>query len=99
MNDTDLDDILRTSRPSVPIPASFQREVWNRIEHETPAGHPFGSTFSSALLALSKPWLATTGMAAALAMGAWIGSITAPTPNESRAAYAQSISPFLQDLK
>lgn len=99
MNDTDFDDLLRASRPSVPIPASFQREVWNRIEHDAPAGQRFGFALATALLALRRPWLAATGMATALAMGAWIGAVTAPTSKDSRSVYAESISPFLQELR
>jgi hypothetical protein len=97
MNDSDLDDILRNSRPNLPIPASFHREVWNRIEHDALGGKPH--SIANVLLALRRPWMAATGLTAALAMGAGIGFVTTPAPKVSRAAYAESISPFLQELK
>jgi hypothetical protein len=95
MNDQEFDDLLRTATDPVPLPPSFQQEVWRRIESRADADAPRGITWVRAGLACrANPWWAAAGMAATVTLGAWLGAVTAPQAKDSKLVYAESISPF-----
>jgi hypothetical protein len=96
MNDSEFDDLLRTARGEVPLPDSFRHGVWQRVEavaFDRAGALPW---WRSAAVAVLRPWNAAAGLAATVALGLWLGAATAPEPEDTKTAYAESISPFAQ---
>ena len=95
MTDPDFDDLLRSARGDSPLPRSFRQEVWRRVENDAAA---MGSMpwWHSIFTSVAKPWGTATGLAATVALGLWLGTITASKEEPSPTAYAYSISPFAQ---
>lgn len=96
MKDFDFDDFLRTAKAEVPLPDSFQQEVWDRLgskQTELPAGVVW---FRALTAGLTRPWGAATGIAATVTLGLWLGSTGFRDSKSSEVAYAMSISPFSQ---
>lgn len=93
MNDLEFDDLLRTARGNVPLPDSFRSDVWTRIasgEHRPAAAWLVGP-----IEAFVRPWTAVGGLAATVALGLWLGAVSAPDAVDAKVAYAESISPFI----
>lgn len=94
MNDSEFDDLLRTARGADPLPASFRQGVWHRIESaavDTPHGAAWLRAAASVLL---RPWGAVASVTATVALGLWFGVASIPDRQETKVAYAESISPF-----
>lgn len=94
MNDSDFDDLLRTARADLPLPDSFKQEVWRRIESvefESPRVVVWFHDFAAGL---ARPWGAATGIAATVALGLWLGSVSTSDTQSTKVAYEQAISPF-----
>ena len=95
MNNPDLDKLLRTWNVSGETPASFQREVWQRIEAEE-AVRPAWTRWLEMFL---RPRIAAATAAVAILAGSAGGLFHAEksrahaTP-DAGLAYAQSINPF-----
>lgn len=97
MNDDELFQKLRSSRPSCAFPSDFQREIWGRIEAEE------GLTFSASVVERWRSllgWIAHPVQAIALAvvMGA-IGCLLATGSKRGQnqpaeMMYIKSVSPF-----
>lgn len=94
MNDSEFDHLLRTTRDEVPLPPRFHHEVWHRIESAEQDRMPRIVSFASVLNAINRPWPAAAGIAATVAVGAWLGAVTVPEAKDAKLAYAESISPF-----
>ncbi len=94
MNDSELDNLLRATCDEVPLPPSFNREVWQRIENaesEVPAEIII---FPPVMNRITRPWGAVAGIAAMVTLGLWLGAATVPETKDAKQAYAESISPF-----
>lgn len=100
MNDSDFDDFLRSARADLPLPDSFKQEVWHRIESVELESPRVVVWFHAFAAGLARPWGAATSIAATVALGLWLGSVSiSDTPN-TKFAYEKSISPFSHvDLK
>jgi len=95
MNDREFDDLLRTADAPVPLPASFQQGVWNRIESRAVSDLPTGiAEFQARGPRHIGTWGAAAGIAAMMALGLWLGAVTAPEPKDAKLVYAESISPI-----
>jgi hypothetical protein len=95
MNDQEFDDLLRSATDPVPLPPSFQQEVWHRLENRLNAVvPPRGAWLQPGLARHANPWWAAAGIAAMVAVGAWLGAVTAPQAKDAKLVYAESISPF-----
>jgi hypothetical protein len=96
MNDSEFDDMLRSAGvPRVPLPASFRHRVWQRIEMESAGRSGFAGRVAEFFVMLSRPWVATGSLLGAMALGVWLGAVTAEEVDDGRTAYAESVSPFL----
>ena len=95
MKDFDFDDFLRTRSEEVPMLASFNYDVWDRIgsKNEVSRGIIWFEAFAGGL---TRPWGAAAGIAVTVTLGLWLGSIGIQNPKNSEGAYAMSISPFSQ---
>ena len=92
MNDSDFDDLLRSTRDRQPLPAAFRQGVWRRIEN---AQAPVPSPWYEAVIGLiTRPLGALTGLAATVALGLWLGAATVPNKQDDQTAYIESINPF-----
>ena len=96
MNDSDLDQLLTSSRSPVRLPANFQRDVWLRVEAAEFAGWNAGLRRTLERLfgffALPPVAVATALVMVAAGTGLGLQARTADPPGEI--AYLQSISPF-----
>lgn len=95
MNDREFDDLLRAADPPAPLPASFQQGVWNRIESRAVSDPTAGMVgFRPRAPKYIGIWGAAAGIAAMMALGLWLGAVTAPEPKDAKLVYAESISPI-----
>lgn len=99
MTDDELTRLIRDNSPPPEFPASFQRQVWQRIaafESKT-----FGATlehFAATYLTwLSRPAIAVAVAVTIVVFGAGLGGIASERKNEDalKNAYAASINPFI----
>ena len=100
MNDDQLHQFLRESPAPVSLPASFNREVWARIEaEESTSLRAALSQFCHALLgALARPVPAFATIAVCMLVGGGFGWVQHREAfrTQGELAYVQSINPFLQ---
>jgi len=93
MNDDHLNALLRVTREEIPsLPASFQREVWQRIAVRKERNQ----WFPAFLAWISRPLPAAAAWSLAVLCGMFLGFLrtdAAPTADKA-AAYAQSINPL-----
>ena len=98
MNDSELDQLLRAVDTPLVVPASFQRDVWNRIGMEEANGWKFH--LSQIMVRFfgffALPPVAVASCAAMAVAGMWIGSVSERSAPSDEVAYIQSISPFAQ---
>jgi hypothetical protein len=96
MNDSELDQMLKASRAPVRPPASFQRDVWLRVETAEFAGWNAGASrlLERVLGFFALPPVAVATSVATVVAGAWFGLKSAPANPPNEVAYMQSISPF-----
>ena len=96
MNDSELDQLLKDTHATVPLPADFQRDVWFRIEAAEANGwKPRASRALERLLGFfALPPVAVATCTAMVAVGAWFGLQPQGSSQPSEIAYAQSVSPF-----
>lgn len=88
MNDSEFDDLLRVAKENSPLPPFFKIGVWHRIES---ASASLVTDFAPA----RYRWRIALGVAATVAMGLWLGSMSNPKVASPQLTYAESISPFL----
>ena len=96
MNDSELDDLLRTTREPTLLSPSFRQDVWNRIENMASDSPPEIVKFQPVVVAFARPWGAVAGIAAMVTLGLWLGATRVPDVGDAKLAYAESISPFAQ---
>ena len=97
MNDDELMQKLRSSRPALSFPDEFQREIWGRIESaERPGFFARAAGRWQSLL----DWIARPVPAVALTLATGVlGCLIATTSNRSpsppaETVYIKSVSPF-----
>jgi len=98
MNDHELDSLIRQSHPKMELPASFNREVWERVSVASPVS-AIGSwreIVDGLLLWIAKPVPAVAVITVMLAAGAGLGGFTVSESSASaqRTAYFASINPL-----
>jgi hypothetical protein len=100
MNDDQLHLLLRESPAPVSLPASFNREVWARIEaaETTSFRTALSQAWHAWLSALARPAPAFATIAACMLLGGSFGWIQHRETfhRQGELAYVQSINPFLK---
>ncbi|MEI6177332.1 MAG: hypothetical protein WCS43_10600 [Verrucomicrobiota bacterium] len=94
MKDSELDQLLRASNVSVPLPSGFESDVWSRIESLESNRGLFRTSLEHFLGFFALPPVAAATCAVMVVTGAWLGlhsQVSSPTGD---VAYLQSISPF-----
>lgn len=95
MKDSELDDLLRTTREPNLLPSSFRQDVWQRIARSAEADFSSGIIRMEPIAAkIVCPWATVAGIAAMVSMGLWLGALTVPGSQDAEIMYAASISPF-----
>lgn len=95
MNDEELNKVLHTWKAEAELPASFQREVWHRIEAAKPSALGSMNWLEVLFNWLAKPLPAVAVCALAIGSGLVAGGMVGDTPPPSAvAAYADSINPL-----
>ena len=98
MNDHELDSLIRQSHPRMELPASFNREVWERVSVASPASALGGwrDIAEALFLWISRPAPAVAVIAVMLVFGAGLGGLTVRESSASaqRNAYFASINPL-----
>lgn len=95
MNDSELDKLLRSAGNELPLPVSFNRTVWQRIESSASESFGFRGWLERVSYQLTKPLAATTAVIAMTALGLGLGADSASHPENLKTAYVQSVSPFM----
>lgn len=95
MNDSDLDKLLRSAGNEIPLPPSFKRTVWQRIESSSADCPGFKVWLEMFLYPLTRPIIATTAILGMIALGLGLGAVGSSDSENLKAAYVQSVSPFL----
>lgn len=99
MNEHEISKLIRECSPPPQFPASFPRDVWQRItvaEQKSLRGW-LSQFFAESLLGITRPAAAVATVAAMFVIGASLGGLTSPRPvaeTELKAAYAASINPI-----
>ena len=96
MNDSELDQLLKTCDTSATVPAGFTRDVWSRIEAaELTDWKPRADRMLDRVLGLfALPPVAVATCTAMVVLGAWLGLQPASSNPSTEVSYIQSVSPF-----
>lgn len=98
MNDHDLDCLIRQTHPKPDLPASFNRDVWERISvaNQGSWGARWHELADALFLWVAKPIPAVAVVTVMLAAGAGLGGLTVNDSSASaqRTAYIASINPL-----
>jgi hypothetical protein len=97
MKDDDLDNLLRRVGDEMPLPESFNRRVWLRIESDASVKPTLLAWLEKHLSLLTKPYPAAAAITAMIILGMGIGSGTAPQGQDLKSRYVESVSPFALD--
>ena len=98
MNDSRLDQLLRSAGTPIQTAEGFQRDVWFRIEAaETQGFKPRIDEILERFLGFfALPPVAITTCAAMVIVGAWFGLEAGKSNPAGEVSYVQSISPFFK---
>lgn len=94
--DSGFDRLLRSAKVEVPLPGTFQSEVWRRIavaQESTLAGR-FTRLLDSLMSGLTQPVAASAVILTMISGGLWFGSLGEDPVRDAKLAYVQSVSPF-----
>lgn len=98
MTDNELDQLIRQAQPTPEIPASFQREVWERITmaQEASWSERWRRVGESILNVVIQPAPAVAVVMTMLLLGTGLGRLTTGdySPADARIAYISSINPL-----
>jgi len=98
MNDHDLDSLIRQTHPKLDMPASFNREVWERISvaGQDSWGAKWHEFADALFLWIARPAPALAVFTVMLMAGAGLGGLTMKESSASaqRTAYFASINPL-----
>ena len=94
----EFDDLLRAAKVKVPLPGTFQQQVWQRIAIAHEASFPVRlMRWLEALLGVFvRPAAATATVGLMISAGLWLGSMDGGTVRDDKSTYVQSVSPFAQ---
>lgn len=98
LSDPELDELLRSVKVRVPLPGTFQVEVWRRIAVSQEAALPvrISRWMDGFFNLLVRPTVATAAVLLMISAGAWLGSVGSDAGRDGKQAYVQSVSPFAQ---
>lgn len=96
MNDSELDQLLKSCDTPAPVPAGFARDVWSRIEAAELTGwKPRADRLLGRFLGwFALPPVAVATCTAMVVLGAWLGQQPARSNPSTEISYIQSVSPF-----
>ena len=97
MTDSEIDALLRQSKPAVEMPPTFQAEVWRRIAvaEESSLGRKVGGWLEMLLSWVGRPLGAAALCALTVGGGLLLGGRVKPQGSDGRVAYLESVSPFV----
>lgn len=94
MNDSELDDLLRSATCHGRLPETFRHGVWSRIEGlSLESGRAFG-WLEDLFAVLSRPAGTAIAVASMVIFGLGIGAMSLPGSADFKVEYVKSISPF-----
>lgn len=94
MNDSELDDLLRSANRQIPLPSSFRQKVWYRIESAALNEPKHWKWLESLFSVLARPFGAVAAVSALGVLGLWLGSAGMNDHGDSKLSYVESVSPF-----
>lgn len=99
MNDSELDQLLKSCDTPPTVPVEFARDVWSRIEAAELTGwKPRADRLLARFLGLfALPPVAVATCTAMVALGAWLGLQPETSSPSTEVSYIQSVSPFAQN--
>jgi len=93
MNDSEIDDLLRSANQQISLPSSFRRQVWNRIE-SSEMDSLRAVWINKIFTMLTRPVGAAATITLAAMLGLWLGSTGLDT-TDAELNYAKTVSPFV----
>jgi hypothetical protein len=95
-----VDALVRAARPEVPLPNSFQSEVWRRIAvaQENSLSVRWASWMDQLFGALAHPVTASGLTVVLAAMGFWLGTGKETPSPITKLAYVEAVSPFARTM-
>lgn len=94
MNDSELDELLRSANREVPVPASFRHSVWQRIESAALDEKRPLMWLERMITALARPAGAITAVSVFGLLGLWLGFASVRDQANIKLSYVESVSPF-----
>lgn len=86
--------MLRSAGREEPLPASFNKGVWHRIESEAADGFRFGEWVEQVFFPLTRPVTAAAAVLVMTILGLGLGAKSSSNPDNMKAAYVEAVSPF-----
>jgi hypothetical protein len=94
MDDSEIDNLLRSANQQISLPKSFNRNVWNRIESSEMDSSRAVVWIDRIFTTLTRPVGAAATITLAAVLGLWLGS-TGLDATDAELNYAKTVSPFL----
>lgn len=94
MQDSALDNLLRSTGNEMPLPQGFRRKVWLRIENASADRLGFVARLERTFFHLTKPYAATAAVLAMVTLGLGLGASARNPEVDLKSAYVESVSPF-----
>ncbi len=94
MNDSELDEMLRSARPGPALDPNFKSQVWRRIEFSSTETFSFTDWLEKFLTPLTQPVFAAAAVFSMTVLGFGLGAVMRPQAQDYKVAYIQSVSPF-----
>jgi hypothetical protein len=94
MNDSELDELLRSADQQVPVPESFRHKVWYRIESASLNERKPLAWLDTLFSTLARPVGAVAAVTTVGLLGLWMGAAGVSGGGDSKLAYVESVSPF-----
>ena len=97
-DDAGFAQFLRSANLEVPLPGTFQSEVWRRIAvaRESTLTGLLAHALESLLNSLAQPVAASVLVLATISTGLWFGARSTEPGRDAKLAYVQSVSPFIE---
>jgi len=94
MDDSEIDDLLRSANQQVSIPRSFRRKVWSRIENSAMDSPRAVVWIHRILTTLTRPVGAAATITLVAVLGLWLGA-AGPDGSDAKLDYVKTVSPFV----
>jgi len=99
MDDSEIDNLLRSANQQISLPRSFRRKVWSRIESSATDAPRAVLWMDKILASLARPVGAAATVTLVGVLGFWLGvtgSIEgADEGADAKLAYVETVSPFV----